>query len=60
MHTPELEIPHPRYRERRFVLEPLAELNPALKDPQTGQTVQTMLQAVSEKGLTLSRAGLRP
>jgi 2-amino-4-hydroxy-6-hydroxymethyldihydropteridine diphosphokinase len=44
--TPELEVPHPRYRERRFVLEPLAELNAALKDPVTGQTVAAMLQAV--------------
>jgi 2-amino-4-hydroxy-6-hydroxymethyldihydropteridine diphosphokinase len=44
--TAELEIPHPRYRERRFVLEPLAELNTALKDPETGQTVEKMLDAV--------------
>ena len=41
-----LEIPHPRYRERRFVLEPLAELNPALKDPETRKTVTAMLDAV--------------
>jgi 2-amino-4-hydroxy-6-hydroxymethyldihydropteridine diphosphokinase len=33
-----LEIPHPRYRERRFTLAPLAELNPSLKDPVTGRT----------------------
>jgi 2-amino-4-hydroxy-6-hydroxymethyldihydropteridine diphosphokinase len=43
---PELEVPHPRYRERRFVLEPLAELNPLLKDPESGRTVAEMLDAV--------------
>jgi len=26
--TPELTVPHPRYRQRRFVLEPLLELTP--------------------------------
>ena len=43
---PDLEIPHPRYRERRFVLEPLAELNPELRDPVTGQSVGAMLDGV--------------
>jgi 2-amino-4-hydroxy-6-hydroxymethyldihydropteridine diphosphokinase len=41
--TEELEIPHPRYRERRFTLAPLAELNPELRDPTTGRTVADML-----------------
>jgi 2-amino-4-hydroxy-6-hydroxymethyldihydropteridine diphosphokinase len=41
--TAELEIPHPRYRERRFALGPLAELNPGLRDPVTGKTVSDML-----------------
>lgn len=41
--TEELEIPHPRYRERRFTLAPLAELNPLLRDPITGRTVTDML-----------------
>jgi 2-amino-4-hydroxy-6-hydroxymethyldihydropteridine diphosphokinase len=39
----ELGIPHPRYRERRFTLAPLAELNPGLRDPVTGKTVAEML-----------------
>lgn len=46
MRTAELEIPHPRYRERRFVLEPLAELNPALRDPATGASISSLLDAV--------------
>ncbi len=46
MKTAELTIPHPRYRERRFVLEPLLELDPALQDPETGQSIATMLDAV--------------
>jgi 2-amino-4-hydroxy-6-hydroxymethyldihydropteridine diphosphokinase len=34
--TPELEIPHPLMNERRFVLVPLLELEPELRDPKTG------------------------
>ena len=41
--TEALEIPHPRFRERRFVLAPLAELNPELMDPVSGKTVAAML-----------------
>jgi 2-amino-4-hydroxy-6-hydroxymethyldihydropteridine diphosphokinase len=36
---PDLVIPHPRFRERRFVLEPLAEIAANLRDPVTGLTV---------------------
>jgi 2-amino-4-hydroxy-6-hydroxymethyldihydropteridine diphosphokinase len=37
-----LEIPHPRLHERRFVLEPLADLDPALEVPGKG-TVENLL-----------------
>jgi 2-amino-4-hydroxy-6-hydroxymethyldihydropteridine diphosphokinase len=39
---PGLTLPHPRLHERRFVLEPLAELDPALEVPGRG-TVQALL-----------------
>ena len=32
-----LAVPHPRLHERRFALEPLAELDPALSVPGRGR-----------------------
>ena len=37
--TPELTVPHPRLAERRFVLEPLAEIAPEAVDPVTKRTI---------------------
>ena len=38
-----LVVPHPEMRARRFVLEPLAEIAPAWRDPITGATVRQLL-----------------
>lgn len=40
----DLRVPHPRFRERRFVLEPLAEIAPDLRDPVTGLTIRELLE----------------
>ena len=47
--TPDLKVPHPRMTERRFVLEPLAELAPDLRHPLTRRTVREMLAEVASQ-----------
>jgi 2-amino-4-hydroxy-6-hydroxymethyldihydropteridine diphosphokinase len=44
---PGLVLPHPRFRERRFVLEPLAAVAPELRDPVSGRTVAELLSDVA-------------
>jgi 2-amino-4-hydroxy-6-hydroxymethyldihydropteridine diphosphokinase len=41
-----VEVPHPRFRERFFVLGPLAEIGADLRDPVTGMTVGELLRAL--------------
>ena len=43
-----LVVPHPRFRERAFVLEPLAEIAPDLVDPVTGLTVRALLARLGQ------------
>ena len=38
-----IEMPHPRFRDRLFVLQPLAEIAPDLVDPVSGLTVGALL-----------------
>src|SRR5260370_19373317 len=46
-----LTIPHARLAERRFVLAPLAELAPDLRDPVTRKSMRELLRAVSGQGV---------
>ena len=41
---PGLRVPHPRFRERRFVLAPLAEVAGEWVDPETGKRVERLLE----------------
>ncbi len=45
--APELTIPHPRARKRRFVLEPLAEIAPDWRFPDTGNTILREFEQIS-------------
>lgn len=39
---PDLQVPHPRFRDRLFVLDPLCEIAPDLVDPVTGLTIRQL------------------
>jgi 2-amino-4-hydroxy-6-hydroxymethyldihydropteridine diphosphokinase len=47
--TPELQIPHPRIAQRRFVLVPLAEIAPTFRHPASGMSVTEMLAQTPDR-----------
>ena len=47
----ELTIPHPRIAERAFVLAPLADIIPDFRHPQTGETIEEMLDRLGMAGV---------
>jgi 2-amino-4-hydroxy-6-hydroxymethyldihydropteridine diphosphokinase len=56
--TRELTIPHPRFAERRFVLAPMAELAPELRDPVSCRTMRDLLAATA--GQAVRKIEFRP
>ena len=46
---PGLQIPHPRMHERRFVLEPLAELAPGIPHPVLGRRISELLAGLDDR-----------
>lgn len=53
METPNLEIPHPRMRERAFVLVPLAEIAPDWIEPVSGEAIAQILLGLDCSGVHL-------
>lgn len=49
VHAGGMDVPHPRFRERRFVLEPLAEIAPEMLDPETERTISELLQSIGNR-----------
>jgi 2-amino-4-hydroxy-6-hydroxymethyldihydropteridine diphosphokinase len=49
LHEPGLELPHPRLHERRFVLEPLAQIGPQALHPVLRRTIAELLAVLVSK-----------
>lgn len=52
-----LMLPHPWLHERAFVLRPLADVAPAWRHPDTGQSVSALLEIVGEAGVSRLAGG---
>ena len=54
---PGLIVPHPRFRVRAFVLEPLAAIASDLVDPVTGKTVGDLASSLARAAQTTNPSG---
>lgn len=51
LNMPNLQVPHPRMRERAFVLVPLAEIAPNWIEPVSGKAIAQLVQTVNCSGV---------
>jgi 2-amino-4-hydroxy-6-hydroxymethyldihydropteridine diphosphokinase len=58
IHSAQLEIPHPRMHERRFVLAPLLELAPDLRHPALRRSIRDLLEGI--EGQKIRRTDFTP
>lgn len=56
--TPRLRVPHPHLWYRRFVLDPLCDLNPELRHPRLGLTMADLLSRVQQRPLPIALCGV--
>ena len=50
--SPTLVVPHPRFTERAFVLQPLAEIAADMRDPRTGKNMARLLEELGSPART--------
>lgn len=48
----DLQVPHPRFRDRLFVLDPLSEIAPDLVDPVTQLTIRQLRDRISSSQIS--------
>lgn len=49
LNLPDLRVPHPHMHERRFILVPLVEIAPSLRNPISHKTFEQILQELDDQ-----------